>query len=144
MRAYHFRNILSSLTAFPFYFKQQVNSSLRGWVNFFYPIPYPICTQNSTIFCEILQQFIILVKIASNRLNTLFNQHCIILANDKLVSHLLCHFLSKVLFFLFDSFACLKTDESFNGNLRRISFCYFFYIFSNSLFSVFSLYISLI
>ena len=39
MRAYHFRNILSSLTAFPFYFKQQANSSLRGWVNFFTQYP---------------------------------------------------------------------------------------------------------
>ena len=28
-----------SLTAFPFYFKQQANSSLRGWVNFFTQYP---------------------------------------------------------------------------------------------------------
>lgn len=61
-----------------------------------------------------------------------------------LVSHLLCHFLSKVFFFLFDSFACLKTDEALDGNLSRISFCYFFYVFSNRLFSVFSFYINLI
>lgn len=131
MRAYHFRNILSSLTAFPFYFKQQVNSSLRGWVNFFYPIPYPICTQNSTIFCELLQQFITLVKIARNRLNTLFNSLFTSLTIDKLVSHLSCNFCCKVFLFLFDSFTCLKTNKSLNSYVCIVFFCNFFYIFSN-------------
>lgn len=42
-----------SLTAFPFLTTAKFLVKRLG--KFLYPIPYPICTQNSTIFCKILQ-----------------------------------------------------------------------------------------
>lgn len=59
-------------------------------------------------------------------------------------SHLFCYFFSKVLFFLFDTFACLKTNKCLDCNLSSISFRNFFHVFSNRLFSVFCFYVYLV
>ena len=62
----------------------------------------------------------------------------------KLLSHLLCNFCCKVFFLLFHTFASLKTYKLLDGNLSAVCLSNFFYILTNCLLAVFSLYINLI
>jgi hypothetical protein len=65
-------------------------------------------------------------------------------STDKLLSHLLSNFLSKILFLLLKAFTSLETNEFFNCNFSAVCFGYFCYILCYCLFSVLSFYINLI
>ena len=62
-------------------FKQQVNSSLRGWVNFFTQYPTQSVPKIARYFVRFYSS-LLLIKIARNRLNTLFHSLFISLAID--------------------------------------------------------------
>ena len=51
---------------------------------------------------------------------------------------------SKVVMSLLDTFAGLKTNETFNSDLSAVSFSNLLYVFCNILFSIFCFYINLI
>ena len=76
--------------------------------------------------------------------NTVFSGSDTPKEHSLFASHLLCDFLSEVLFLLLDSLAGLEAYEALDGDLRAVLLCYLLYVLAYGLLSVLSLYVYLV